>query len=191
MGGIVLPGLCEAESEPVTAIRYLKSRLRVLVSLHFVRLVGVRSVVAARDSQIISRQIDQLRSGELIPASPQRADRGPHYSQATPARVRDPGSVLRAFTEEPAKGRSRPSLFASTPMRVRDPGSVLRAFTQERRRDECDQWDHRSEHRHILFVQMKDLRNHLHLLIRLPSRNPVKKLRHPILPPAIDIRRSH
>jgi hypothetical protein len=113
MGGIVLPGLCEAESEPVTAIRYLKSRLRVLVSLHFVRLVGVRSVVAARESQIISRQIDQLRSGELIPASPQRADRGPHYSQATPVRVRDPGSVLRAFTEEPAKGRSRPSLFAS------------------------------------------------------------------------------
>jgi hypothetical protein len=49
----------------------------------------------------------------LALASPQRADRGPHYSQATPVRVRDPGSVLRAFTEEPAKGRSRPSLFAS------------------------------------------------------------------------------
>jgi hypothetical protein len=106
MGGIVLPGLCEAESEPVTAIRYLKSRLRVLVSLHFVRLVGVRSVVAARESQIISRQIDQLRSGELIPASPQRADRGPHYSQATPARVRDPGSVLRVFTQERETSRS-------------------------------------------------------------------------------------
>jgi hypothetical protein len=49
----------------------------------------------------------------LALASPQRADRGPHYSQATPVRVRDPVSVLRAFTEEPAKGRSRPSLFAS------------------------------------------------------------------------------
>jgi hypothetical protein len=39
----------------------------------------------------------------LLPrTSPQRAGRGHHYSQATPVRVRDPGSVLRAFTEERA-----------------------------------------------------------------------------------------
>jgi hypothetical protein len=38
--------------------------------------------------------------GKLQLASPQRAGRGPECSQATPLRVRDPGSVLRALSEE-------------------------------------------------------------------------------------------
>src|ERR1700691_5661798 len=45
-----------------------------------------------------------------------------------------PRSVLRAVTEEPAKGRSRPSIPESNSLAPgRDAGSVLRAVTQKRK----------------------------------------------------------
>jgi hypothetical protein len=84
------------------------------------RMTRVTAFLTAPSRRFISKKTGSLPFGSCLPlvacrvksfmellplirislelTSPQRADRGSHYSQATPVRVRDPGSVLRAFT---------------------------------------------------------------------------------------------